>query len=123
MEIAATTAVRPGPKGSEAYASGSDQGVLNGVAVDDISPQSRQEFNIPADLQGALITQVDPSSAAAQAGISAGDVILDIDRHRVHSAQEAINLCENATTRKTLLRLWSHGDTIFVVVDESQPGS
>jgi len=53
--------------------------------------------------------------------VSAGDVILEINRQRVVSAEEAINLSAKAEGKKTLLKLWSHGGTIFVVVDESEP--
>jgi serine protease Do len=125
VRIVATTTTRPGAGGSgdQAVASNGDQGILNGVAVDDLTPDARQEFNIPDRLKGALITKVDPNSAAAQAGISAGDVILEIDRHPVTSAQDAVDLSTKAQSKKTLLRLWSHGSTLFVVVDESQSGN
>ena len=107
----------------ESYASDDDQGVLNGVTVDDLNSDTRQQMNLPEHLKGALVTQVDPDSAAARAGVSAGDVILSINRHRVESAQQAVDLSAKAQNKKTLLRLWSHGSTLFVVVDESQPNS
>ncbi len=68
------------------------------------------------------MTNVDPDSAAARSGISAGDVILEINRHRVESAQDAVKLSEKSDSKKTLLRLWSRGSTLFVVVDESNQG-
>ena len=96
-----------------------DEGVLNGVAVDNLTPQLRQRLNLPARLQGAVITSVEPDSAAAKAGLRNGDVILEINKQPVTNAQDAVALSTSAEGKKTLLRLFSRGSTIFVVVDES----
>jgi len=96
-----------------------DEGVLNGVAVDDLSGATRRQMNIPARIKGAVITEVDPDSAAARAGLSAGDVILELNHQPVTSAQDAVDLSAKAEGKKTLLKLWSRGGTLFVVVDES----
>ena len=124
LKIDATTGEHPGaPRNPNDVASaGDDQGVLNGVAVDDLGGETRQQFNLPSNLHGALVTSVDPDSAAARSGISPGDVILEINRHRVESAQDAVQLSEKAASKKTLLRLWSRGSTLFVVVDETSQG-
>ena len=41
--------------------------VLDGVTVTDIKPEYRDRFGIPADLTGALVTDVNPDSACADA--------------------------------------------------------
>lgn len=102
--------------------SADDKGTLNGVAVADLDSQARREFRIPETVKGALITTVDESSAAAEAGLSAGDVILEINREKVASAQEAVRLTENPADKTTLLKVWSKGGQRFVVVDESHVG-
>ena len=126
-EIAATTGDRKGERHlrggddlSPENNSGDDTGTLNGVAVDDIDAEARQQFEIPARVKGALITNVAPDSAAARAGIHPGDVILEINKHPVHNAQDAVELTTKTESKKTLVKLWSHGNTIFVVVDESE---
>jgi serine protease Do len=96
-----------------------DNGTLNGVAVDDLDRQARREFDIPENIRGALVTQVAPDSAAADAGMSPGDVILELNRQPVKSAEDAIRLTENAQEKTTLVKLWSKGGQRFVVVDES----
>ena len=125
-QITATTTERPGAKGkgkggleSLSKNNANDEGVLNGVAVDDLDRAGRRELNLPAKLKGAVITQVDPESASARAGLKAGDVILEINRQPVANAKDAIELSTKAEGKKTLLKLWSRGSTLYVVVDET----
>jgi serine protease Do len=121
--IEVTTASKPsGDRGGDedsSAASTEDQGVLKGVNVSDIDGNARRELNLPDRLSGAVITGVDPDSASAHAGLREGDVILEINRQPVASAKGAVDLCTSATGRKTLLKLWSHGNTVYVVVDET----
>ena len=69
-----------------------------------------------------IITDVQPDSGAAEAGLKPGDVILEINRHPVKTAEEAVKLTENTDSKKTLLRVWRDGGSRFVVVDESKAG-
>ena len=97
-----------------------DNGSLNGVGVADVDSQARQQFNIPKAVTGAVVTQVDPSSASADAGLKAGDVIEEINHHAVKDADQAVQLTEKSTAdKKTLLRVWANGGSHYVVIDES----
>jgi serine protease Do len=120
-KVAVTTATKPSEdrNGGSELSSSEDQGVLNGVAVGDIDANARRELNLPDRLSGAVITSVDPGSASARAGLQEGDVILEINRQPVTSAKSAVELSANAAGKKTLVKLWSRGNTVFVVVDES----
>lgn len=98
----------------------SDTETLKGVGVTDLDARTRRQFGIPPHIQGALVVEVDPSSASAKAGLKPGDVILEINRQRVHSAQDAVRLTQNPKTRTTLVRLWSQGQIRYLVVDETK---
>ncbi len=104
---------------AENGSSSSDTGTLNGVGVGDLDQQARQQYNIPKDVTGALITQVDPSSPSAEAGLHAGEVIESINRHPVKNADEAVQMTEHGAG-KTLVRVWDHNGSHYVVVDETK---
>ena len=122
-QLVATATTKPGRgelSGDDSSSSSSDEkGVLNGVAVDDLDPNTREQMNIPNRIKGALIADVASDSASARAGLRPGDVILEINHQPVTNAKDAIELSASATTKKTLLKLWSRGGTVFVVVDET----
>ncbi len=99
-----------------------DTGALQGVGVTDLNHQARQEYKIPQNVQGAVVTEVRPDSAAAEAGLNPGDVIESINRHPVKNAEQAAQLTQNIKDKEILLRVWSNGGSHYVVVDESQTG-
>ncbi|MDR0901686.1 MAG: Do family serine endopeptidase [Opitutaceae bacterium] len=110
----------PGDRDGPAVAeSARNEGTLQGVAVNDLSGRARREFDIPARVRGALVTEVAPDSAAAAAGLQPGDVIMEINRQPVHSSEDAVRLTENPKSRKTLLLIWNQKGTRFVAVDET----
>jgi len=109
-------------RNSGANSNSKDAGTLKGVAVDDLNPQLRSELNVPKNVKGAVVTGIEPNSPAAEAGLKPGDVIEEINRHRVTDANDALRLAENATNNRTLLRVWSNGGSHYVVVEESEKG-
>jgi serine protease Do len=99
-----------------------DNGTLNGVTVTDLDSQARQEFKVPERIRGVIVTEVSPDSAAAESGIKTGDVIQEINRKPVKSAEEAVRMTEHPADKTTLLRVWRDGASHWVVVDESNKG-
>ena len=60
----------------------------------------------------------------ADAGLRAGDVIVEINRQPVHSADEAVTLSEKAKSDRIRLRVWrggeGHGGMLFLSVDNTK---
>jgi serine protease Do len=99
-----------------------DTGTLNGVGVTDLDEQAREQLKVPETVKGAVVTEVKPDSAAAEAGLKPGDIIQEINRKPVKNAEEAVRLTENPSDKTSLLRVWREGGSRFVVVDESKAG-
>jgi serine protease Do len=97
-----------------------DVGVLNGVTVGDITPQMRRQLRIPERVTGAIITNIDPDSPSARQGLREGDIILQLDRHPVENAEEAVRLSEEISGPRVMVRIFRQGQTQFLVIDESR---
>jgi len=91
------------------------QGTLRGVSVQNLTPQLRDQLDLPADARGVVIASIDPSSPAAQGGLQAGDVIQEIDRHPVNNAADFERLAAGAKG-EVLLRIVRQGSGAFVVI-------
>jgi serine protease Do len=114
-ELAANSRRGSNDGGSEA------EETLKGVAVGNVDGRARQQLNIPGNLKGAIVTDIDESSAAFEAGLRQGDVILEINRKPVASADDAVELsAKNDKKGSVLLRVWSRGGTRYVVVKEDK---
>ena len=93
---------------------------LNGVEVGDLTPETRKQFELPASVKGALVLNVDPTSPAYEAGIRAGDVLLEIDRKPIKNAEDAVEVTRTLKEKRVLALVWTRGASRYVVVDESK---
>lgn len=96
-----------------------------GVFVNDLSNQLRETYEIPEDSRGIVVTKIIPNSDAAQKGMSAGDVIIEINQHAVTSVAQANALLKsNRDPRQIALLLVDHqgqGDVRFVALRLHDP--
>jgi serine protease Do len=58
-----------------------------GVRIQDVTPDLAQALDLPTEI-GVLIDSVQPDGPAAEAGLRAGDVIVEMDRGAVTSVRE-----------------------------------
>lgn len=84
-----------------------------GFQIADINVQLRRDFNIPPDVKKPVIVNVEASSPAAQAGLLAGDIILDINRRDVNSAADAVKNLKKGTNT---LRVFRQGTVLFLMI-------
>jgi serine protease Do len=96
-----------------------------GIAISDLTPDVRQQLHLDSDLQGVAVAQVQPGSPAEDAGLTGGDVILEVNRKPVTSAEQFRNEVKSLPAGKDmLLRVWANGGTTFRVIHpESESGS
>ena len=93
---------------------------LEGVNVENITPDVAQQLNLPSGTLGVVVTDVDPSSQAATTGLSRGDVIQEVNHKPVHNVEE-YNRAIASSGKKPVLLLVNHGGrTNFIVVEPTQ---
>jgi len=65
-----------------------------------------------------IITEIDPDSPSAEAGLKKGDVVLEVNRQKIANAKQAVDLSEKLKKeKKVLLRVQSRNATRYVVVE------
>jgi Do/DeqQ family serine protease len=85
-----------------------------GMTVEPITPELARQLNLDRDVRGVVITNVDPSGAAASAGLREGDVIQQVNGQSVRDAGDVRDAL-NATSGKPSVLLITRGEaTIFV---------
>jgi serine protease Do len=93
---------------------------LEGVEFADLDNEARRRFKIPARIQGALVTNVEEDSAAAEAGLRPGDVVVEIERKPVQTAEDTIQLTSHLKGKRVTLRVYNQaggfGGTRYVSV-------
>jgi serine protease Do len=73
-------------------------------------------IGVERNAKGLVITQVNPDSRAAEAGLEEGDVILEVNRQAVQSAEDLRAAVRKTTDRPVLLLVERDGRSLFVTV-------
>ena len=74
-----------------------------GVSVEDMTSRLARRYGYPEDMEGVLVTQVQPLSPAADAGISRGDVIREINQAPVDNVRQYRRLLRDALKEKDVV--------------------
>lgn len=88
-----------------------------GITLSVLTSDMARRLRVPADTEGVLVSDVDQGSTAARAGISRGDVILQVNRRPVTSPQEASRTLGQVPSGGTaFLLILRNGQQTFVTV-------
>jgi serine protease Do len=95
-----------------------------GLAVSDLTPDARQQINVPDQVHGVVVQSVRPASPADEAGIQPGDVIVEVNRKPAQSASQfASEVHQNRDGKDLLLLVWSKGNASYRTIhpDQDEP--
>ena len=103
-------------------ASGLFRGSRLGASVESMSEQLAHYFGVK-DGKGVLVTEVREDSAAARAGLKAGDVITEIDGQKVGSIDELMSALGKKTEGAMDVKILRKGDekTVNVTLEKVEP--
>jgi serine protease Do len=116
QNIAVTLGEFPSKEEQASAASDNPENGL-GVSVENLTPDTARELKLPASAKGVLVDQVKAGSRAEEAGLHRGDVIQQVNRQPVTSAQEFSQAVHGAKKDAPVLLLVNrNGDTMFLAV-------
>jgi serine protease Do len=92
-------------------------GALEGVEVQNLTPEIAQDLNLPAGTRGVVVTSVDPSSPAATSGIDRGVVILEVNHKPVNNIAQYREALAAAGNQPVLLLINQERVTRYVVIE------
>ena len=118
MTVPVTLEALGSHSGENGSASGEGQGKMRwGLGLANLTPDVREQIQAPRDIKGAVIEQVQPGSSADNAGLQQGDIILEVDRHKVQSASDVQQALANVPKgQDALLLVWANGGNSFRVL-------
>jgi S1-C subfamily serine protease len=93
----------------------SDEERLGFVATP-MTPDLAARLGLSGDARGLVITDVDPAGAAAEAGLQPGDVIEQVNRQAVRSAEDLKSAISRAGPQPLLLLINRRGSTAYVTL-------
>jgi len=92
--------------------------VFGGVAVADVTDDVRSALNLPKDVHGAVIAEIDADSPAGKAGLREGDVIQEVNKQPVKNAKDLVAISKKLkANEKILLRVYSQGRSGYVALE------
>jgi len=96
-----------------------------GIGIANVTPEMRDQLRLPSSVNGAVVTNVEPGSPADNAGLSQGDVIVEVNRHPVQNAGDVKQqLSSIPKDQDALVLVWSRGGNSFRVLHSAdQSGS
>nr|WP_233352247.1 DegQ family serine endoprotease [Pseudogemmobacter humi] len=100
---------------------GQEQGQLEllGLTLAPLSEGLRNQYGLPADAEGLVITKVDQAAEAWTKGLREGDVITEVSQQkisRLQDLQDRIGDAKKAGRKSVLLRYSRGGDLRFVAL-------
>ncbi|HEY3384445.1 MAG TPA: Do family serine endopeptidase [Vicinamibacterales bacterium] len=102
LDLEAETGARVGAQG------GNEEGSTGfGVTLSNLTPAMARQLRLPPGTTGAVITDVDPGSAAESGGLAQYDVILKVNGQAVTSSAEASRLLQKVPSGgRAMLLVW-----------------
>ena len=91
-----------------------------GMAVTPLTPQLAQELELERGETGLVVTDVDPSGAAATSGVRPGDLIKRVNDREITSVQSLRAAMEAPTDKPALMLVNRQGTDLFLALRREQ---
>jgi serine protease Do len=121
VHLAPTTAELPGDERVASREGGNGGGnnaqkAKLGLGLSSMTPMLAERIGVDPKIRGAVITSVRDGSPAQEAGLQQGDVIVEVDRKPVQTADDAVKTLANDRAGGHLVRVRRGEAALFVVI-------
>jgi Do/DeqQ family serine protease len=89
-----------------------------GLSLQPVTPDVARQLKLNSN-DGLVITDIDPTGPAAEAGLTRGDVILEINKQSVATADDVRSAIDKSGARPLLMLVVRQGRTIYLTVRPS----
>jgi serine protease Do len=120
-EVAAAATTTEPPKPAPKAKTGKLE--LLGMTLNEITPALRKQYELADDAAGVVVTEVKSDSVAAEKGLTAGDLIVEVDQKSVGKPDEVEKQIKDAKTngyRVVTLLVFRQGDYRWVALRVDQ---
>lgn len=93
------------PEGSVSY---------KGLELKNIDAQTRSKLMLSPDVEGVIVTEVDPKSNAASIGVQLGDVIIQVDNKEIKNTKEFVETTKSKSKKRFFI--YRRGGVFAVVM-------
>jgi serine protease Do len=88
-----------------------------GMQLEAITPEIARQLELPRGRGGAIVSDIDRGSVAANAGIQPNDVIVEVNRQPVANVSQVTRALQNAAPgRPVFLVVWRDGQEFFITM-------
>jgi serine protease Do len=88
-----------------------------GMTLEQITPDIARRLDLPSNAGGAIVSNVERNSPAANAGVVPGDIILAVNRQKVANVSQITRELQKAQPGQPVFMLvWRNGDNVFVTM-------
>ena len=113
-DFTANLADLPGTQASNRQPGEKSESALQGVQVQNLDNQTARQLDLPAGTAGVVVSNISPSSPAADSGLRRGDVIQEVNHKPVTNVSD-FEQAVRASKNSPLLLVNRQGTTMYVV--------
>ena len=102
--------------GEEGTGPGAQDGGRFGLSLEPLTPEMASRLGLGANEQGLIVTRVDASGPAGEAGIRQGDVLQEVNRQPVRTVAEFNAAVQRSGARPALVLVNRRGNVIYLTL-------
>ena len=88
-----------------------------GMTLDAITPDIARRLDLPSNAGGAIVSEIERNSPAANGGVIPGDVILEVNRQKVANVSQITRELQKAQPGQPVFMLvWRNGNNVFITM-------